>query len=266
MFLPLFIGGCILFLILYGVASMFAELGETALAGCLIPVAGSSVILLIYYLLVRAFESRKVKELNLREAPANIIGGFASSLLVFALYAIILRIFGMYRIGSVSFDGTALLEKFCFCLLVAVGEEVLCRGIMFRLVAQCSNITVALLVSSLIFGFMHIPNPNATLWSGIAIAVEAGLLLGAAYAFSGSLWMPIGLHWMWNFTEGNLLGTPVSGMDFGPSVITPDISGPELLTGGAFGPENSVITVVLGILLSVWFLCQYISNRKCSRL
>lgn len=90
----------------------------------------------------------------------------------------------------------------------------------------------------------------------IAIAVEAGLLLGAAYKYSGTLWLPIGIHWGWNFFQGNIFGFAVSGGDAGSSLIQSSVQGPVILTGGAFGAEASVIAMVLGVLLSVWFIVK----------
>jgi hypothetical protein len=84
--------------------------------------------------------------------------------------------------------------------------------------------------------------------------VEAGLLLGAAYKYSGTLWLPIGIHWAWNFTQGNIFGFEVSGKDLGASLLKSTVSGPDWLTGGAFGAEASVIPVLLGLILSAWYI------------
>jgi membrane protease YdiL (CAAX protease family) len=114
--------------------------------------------------------------------------------------------------------------------------------------------SAALIVSSVIFGFIHITEPSATLWSSVSIAVEAGLLLGAAYKYSGTLWFPIGIHWAWNFTQGNIVGFEVSGNDAGAALLKSTVSGPDWLTGGGFGAEASVIPVLLGLILSAWYI------------
>ena len=118
-----------------------------------------------------------------------------------------------------------------------------------------------LLSSALVFGLAHWTNPGGTLWSGIAIAIEAGLLLGAAYKWSGTLWHPIGIHWAWNFTQGNIFGFAVSGNEVTDSLLLSRVEGPSWLTGDAFGPEGSVIAVALGALVSAWFIRQ-ISGRN----
>jgi uncharacterized protein len=140
--------------------------------------------------------------------------------------------------------------------LVAVLEEVLFRGMLFRTVEEGLGTWAALALSALIFGLAHLLNENATLWSALAIALESGVLFGAAYIFTRALWMPIGLHWAWNYFEGYVYGTPVSG-GLQPGLLLPSISGPELWTGGAFGPEAGLIALILsgGLGLLALVLC-----------
>ena len=106
------------------------------------------------------------------------------------------------------------------------------------------------LAAVLIFGAVHLTNNGATWWAGLAIAIEAGILLSAAYKYSGTLWMPIGIHWSWNYVQGNILGFAVSGGNAGESLFIPETSGPDIITGGPFGAEASIVAVVIGVLLS----------------
>ena len=145
---------------------------------------------------------------------------------------------------------------------MAVCEEVVFRGVLFRLIDDRWNTTVALLVSALVFGAAHFINPGATWWSSLAIAVEAGLLLGAAYKFSGNLWLPIGIHWIWNYVQGYVLGFAVSGIPVGSKILSPVISGSDLLTGGVFGAEASVISVGIGLILAVILLMLAPDDRR----
>jgi membrane protease YdiL (CAAX protease family) len=108
---------------------------------------------------------------------------------------------------------------------------------------------VALVVSAAIFGLLHAANPGASLVSSASIALEAGVLLGLAYALTRSLWLPIGLHFGWNFTEGGIFGAAVSGGQ-SHGLVKAAVVGPDLLTGGAFGPEASVVAVVLSLVVS----------------
>jgi len=149
-----------------------------------------------------------------------------------------------------------------FFFLVACGEEVLFRGILFRVIDEKWGTAAALGFSALLFGMFHIFNPGATLWSSVAIAIEAGLLLGAAYKFSGTIWLPIGIHWGWNFMEGPVLGFAVSGNGSlpGGTVCEAVVSGPDIISGGAFGLEASIFAAVIGLAIAAWFV--HLSFRR----
>ena len=110
---------------------------------------------------------------------------------------------------------------------------------------QVFGTTIALVASAALFGLVHAANPGATLFSDIAIALEAGLLLGAAYAFSRNLWLVIGIHAGWNFAEGYVFGASVSGQTPMPSLIRAVLNGSMPLTGGVFGPEASVVSIAV---------------------
>lgn len=130
-------------------------------------------------------------------------------------------------------------------------EELLFRGVFFRKIEEQAGTMVALLASSAFFGFAHISNPNSSVAAATSIAIEAGLLLGLAYAATRSLWFPMGVHFGWNFTEGNVFGAADSGNAV-PGILHTNFSGNPLITGGAFGPEASLITPVICLLLSAW--------------
>jgi len=136
----------------------------------------------------------------------------------------------------------------------AVFEEVIFRGFLFRLIAGLGGNWIALAVTSALFGLAHIRNPGATWASSLAVAIEAGLLLGAAYAASGSLWLPIGIHAGWNFAEGPVFGMEVSGHAGASSGISGQLRGPAILTGGAFGPESSIVAVAVCLVLATFYL------------
>jgi uncharacterized protein len=121
-------------------------------------------------------------------------------------------------------------------------EEVIVRGVVLRLVWRAFGPIVAFVVSGLLFGAGHIANPGATLFTTACVAIEAGVMLGSFYALRGRLWVSIGVHAGWNFTQGYIFGALVSGGDFGASLATstPRPGLPTWLTGGAFGPEASV--------------------------
>src|SRR5690606_5905575 len=127
----------------------------------------------------------------------------------------------------------------------AVTEELLWRGVLFRFVEGWIGTWAALALTGLLFGLAHLLNPNATLWGAIAIAIEAGGMLTAAYVATRRLWLPIGLHLGWNVAGSALFSTEVSGNDTSQGLLDASTSGNVLVTGGAFGPEGSVFSVLL---------------------
>ncbi len=189
--------------------------------------------------------------------------GWAVSAVNFLAIIVCLFLCGYYRIVTVEFDVASQLSWLSLFLLVGVVEEVIFRGILFRLIADKWNIAVGLTTSSLLFGLAHLGNPGATLWAALAIALASGWLFGMAYAYHQTIWVPIGMHWAWNYLEGGIFGCSVSGtpLDYRP-LITPRISGTDLLSGGAFGPEASIICVAIGIGISIVYTMLYIKKRK----
>jgi membrane protease YdiL (CAAX protease family) len=119
--------------------------------------------------------------------------------------------------------------------------------VLFRVVEEAAGTTIAILFSAILFGLLHGFNPGATAVSTGAIAIEAGVLLAVAYALTRNIWLVVGIHMSWNFTEGNIFGAHVSGNAASHSLVRTTLSGPEILTGGAFGPEASIISVLLGV-------------------
>ncbi|MEO3789096.1 CPBP family intramembrane glutamic endopeptidase [Nonomuraea sp. B10E15] len=129
---------------------------------------------------------------------------------------------------------------------VAVAEELLFRGALFRIMEERVGSVIALVVSTLLFGATHLVNVNATLWGALAIALTGGAMTAAAYIATRSLWLPIGLHFAWNFTHAGVFGVMISGSDMPPhGLLNVTLSGPSALTGGAFGPEASLLALLV---------------------
>ena len=233
----------------YEVADLW---GHTSLT-----IAGVALVLALYALFVRLIERHWPTDLSLRRLIPHTLLGLLVGFIFMILVVGTIVASGYATVTWNGFSGEQQFDVLMMFLAVAVGEEMICRGVIFRWIDERWNTWVALLVSALIFGWGHISNDNATWWSSLAIAIEAGLLLAAAYKWSGSLWMPIGIHWSWNYTQGNIFGLAVSGTNAGTTMLTTTIDGPDIITGGAFGPEASIIAVIIGTLYTIIFL----SNR-----
>jgi uncharacterized protein len=204
---------------------------------------------LIYVLLVKMVERRRMIELAPKRWPGlltGIVAGFA----LFSVAVGLLWLAGSYHVTGVNPHANWLLALLTVGVGAGVSEEIAFRGVLFRIVEEGLGTWGALLISALFFGAAHIMNPAATLWSSTAIAVEAGLLFGMLYHVTRSLWPCIGLHAAWNFTQGTVYGIPVSGTDADGWLVS-HRTGPDWLSGGAFGAEASVVMLALCSLCTV---------------
>jgi membrane protease YdiL (CAAX protease family) len=216
---------------------------------------GTALLVGVYVAGCRWIERREPIELWANNAVRQLLTGFSLGLLLFSCVMGILAAFGSYRVsGWTSWQPLGL--GLLLAMLSAVFEEILFRGFLFRLFAGLAGNWVALALTAALFGLAHRANPHATPASSAAIATEAGILLGAAYAASGSLWLPIGIHAGWNFIEGPIFGMAVSGHELAAGLITGNLHGPVMLTGGAFGPEASIIAVAVCLVAAAWYLSR----------
>jgi uncharacterized protein len=197
----------------------------------------------VYILFVRWVERRSPTELSRTRALPELGAGMLVGSAIIAIVIFGLWVAGFYEVTQVE-PWTAAGLAFSVALQAGYVEEVLLRGVIFRISEEGLGTWAALAISSLLFGAAHHMNPNATVWSSAAIALEAGVLLGAAYLVTRRLWLPIGIHFAWNFTLGGIFGVTVSGVELG-GILAGRIEGPEVWTGGDFGIEASVLTVIL---------------------
>ena len=139
-------------------------------------------------------------------------------------------------------------------------EEIIFRGILFRIIEEKLGTYISLIISALIFGLIHISNPNSSLMAGLGLSIQAGLLLGLAYVLTRNLWFPIMIHFAWNFTQSAIYGASVSGSKMSKTLITSEITGNELFTGGQFGPEGSIQATIFCLIATIVML--YLSRKK----
>ncbi len=135
----------------------------------------------------------------------------------------------------------------------------LAEGLSSKFIGKTWALIISIALTSLIFGLFHMDNPNAT-WISTTNIMMAGIFLGLGMFLSGNLAIPIGLHISWNFFQGVVFGFPVSGMNTAASIIVIESSGPEWLTGGAFGPEGGLLGLI-AILLGSGLTILWIRRR-----
>ncbi|MEU8165865.1 CPBP family intramembrane glutamic endopeptidase [Micromonospora sp. NPDC049004] len=217
------------------------------------------VAVLVYGWVVRRTERRPVTELERSGAGARITRGLLIGFAMFAAVIVNIAFVADYDIdglGSVT-GAVALLG---FMAAAAVTEELMFRGVLFRIVEERTGTWIALALTGAVFGLMHLFNPDASVWGAICIAVEAGFMLAACYAATRNLWVPIGLHFAWNFAAGGIFSVVVSGNGESEGLLDTSLSGPALVTGGDFGPEGSLYTVAAGVALTVVFM--WLARRR----
>ena len=242
--LRLAVFGVVMFYML-GYSNKF--IGETAgnpLLQIAVVIGWSAMGFAVYIGLVRLIERRPVTELALpgmgRELGTGILVGAG----LYTACILLLMVMGIYKIDGLN-PVSYLLPALALPLSSGIFEELLFRGVLFRIVEEWLGSWISLVVSSLVFGLVHLMNPAATVMGAVFISVEAGVLLAAAYMLTRRLWMSMGFHIAWNYTQSGVFSGTVSGGYVEPGLIKPVIDGPTLLTGGGFGVESSVIAFVL---------------------
>jgi len=215
---------------------------------------GVSLILTLVYVWVfrRFIDRRSLVSLGLewkgkfrKDLVMGLVWGAGMATVVFGLY----WLFGLIQIQRVQFPLGSMLVTAVTLLFAAAQEELLLRGYLLNNLMQSANKYLSLLLVSVIFSAGHGMNPNLTI-VGLLNIVLAGLVLGIYYVNRRNLWFPIGLHLAWNWFQGVVYGSPVSGMQI-PSIFVVEITGNEDLSGGGFGFEGSLIMTVVAVLAIV---------------
>ncbi len=215
------------------------------------------VFLAAYLLLGRWWEQRSpVHELSLRR-----VGGVGTGLLIGTVLVSgsigLIALFGGYRIVGVDPSYNPWFMILVAGFSAAINEEIMFRGILFRLTEDTFGTWAATAISGLVFGLVHLTNPHATLAGGGGIALEAGILFAALYAFTRSLWVCMGVHFAWNVVQGPIFGIVISGTSAqGSGWIRSTMPGPDWLTGGQFGMEASWVTIVAVTAVAIWLIVQ----------
>lgn len=260
--LVLLIGGFTAFVVLYAVGQIAAAsikpIRNTPLQP-IVALIAAGLGLWLYKVMRRRFERSEHDELALAGAGRELSVGLLGGVALFAGVVAVVAALGGFGIDGLRGIGR-LWAMLAMAVLSGVFEEVIFRGIVFRHVESLAGSWAALAVTSLFFGAVHLGNPGATWFAALAIASEAGILLGAAYMLTRRLWLAIGLHAGWNFAQGWIFSAPVSGGKAPDGLLITHRAGPEWLTGGAFGLEASA--VAMGLVTAVGLALLALAIRQ----
>jgi len=211
-----------------------------------------------YSFVASRLESRKVTETAIRGATTAFLLGLAMGVgLIVSAYV------AMYGLGIAEFRAGTGVSGIVMAILkpgvVGTLEELVFRVILFRILQHMWGTFVAVLISASLFGLAHIANPGATPLAMTFLAVEMGVFLALVYVLTQSLWVVAGSHMGWNFALGFVFGSDVSGLESPNAMMVTTLRGSDLLTGGAFGPEGSIVTLVVSLVaisVAAWLIAR----------
>jgi membrane protease YdiL (CAAX protease family) len=211
------------------------------------------LLLAVYARSVHWLERRTASEIDVRRGAVLSLIGAALGIAIIGGYVLVLWTFGAAHVSQGLTPSGALnvLNEFLVPWLTAVGEELLFRVVLFRIAEEMFGTASAVLISAALFALSHGANPAANPASLFALAAGMGVLLALAFSVTRNVWFPIGLHMGWNLAEGFLFGLPNSGVTDPLNIAHTTVSGSPALTGGAFGPEASVVLLALSVVVSV---------------
>ncbi|MBI2729793.1 MAG: CPBP family intramembrane metalloprotease [Sphingobacteriales bacterium] len=210
-----------------------------------------TVSILFVFLFRKYIDRKSIFSLGweLQNHVSHALIGLCTAIAIIGTGTFILIAFNYVRFTGWFINGEDLFISFGIMVLVAIAEESVFRGYILHNLMQSTNRYVALILSALIFGIAHATNPSFS-WLAFINIILAGLILGINYIYTQNLWYAVVLHFAWNFFQGPVMGYEVSGLNF-QSIFQLDIHGNEIITGGKFGFEGSIIASVLVIIFTV---------------
>ncbi len=230
----------------------------------IIAIIGIALYIFFYSLYTKIVERRKATEFSTGGMIHETLYGLGVGSGIMVLLVFIMFVSGFYIVKGFNSEVTTYINFIFIYTILAFEEELIFRLILFRLVEESLGTWVSILFQIFLFGFVHAFNPNATFWSSLAIGVEAGILLSAVYIYTRRMWFALALHMAWNYTQGVIFGINVSGFS-ATGIIEPVISGPDILTGGSFGLEASMISIVICLFISACFIQLSVIEKKIVR-
>jgi len=265
-----FVAHPLVLLVIGAIMVVAATIGSSALAhlvphgpGSVWPAFGGLIVALAVILTYKAFkrwiERASDRELELHGALGELCAGLLLGFLIFSAATGVVALLGGFEILGLRGAGN-IWPMIALAFVSGPFEEILFRGLVLRLLEKLVGTWWALAATSAFFGLAHLMNPDSTLFAAFAIACEAGILLGAAYLVTRRLWLAIGLHSAWNFTQGWVFSIPVSGGTPPLGLLITRRVGPEWLTGGDFGLEASAVALVVATVAG--FAMLWVAHRR----
>jgi len=221
-----------------------------------------------YWVYVRYVEKRSMTELSSPRSAQELGLGALLGFGLFSFIIAILWLLGFYRVNGVSIVWFSLVGALLGAFVSGFAQELIFRAVIYRLTEEWLGTWWALAISAILFGLLHLTSTGATIYSALAVALQAGILLGAAYALTHRLWMALGIHVAWDFANDGIFGVGVAGQTGQPlhGLLQARLTGPDLFTGGVFGVEVSIISFVVLLIAGILLLkAAYQTRRFVSR-
>lgn len=206
-----------------------------------------------YILLYRFFEKRRIAELSRESFLHSVIPGFLTGIVLQSLIILVLYLAGGYVISNIN-PASFMIPSLTTAFTAGFVAEILFRGVLFRLVEERLGTPISIGIMMLLFILLHLGGTDHTILSLLAVSVQAGFLLSAAYVLTRNLWFPIFLHFSWDFANPGIFGALNPGNSIEKSLFTCQVTGPELLTGASMGPVNSIQSLMLCLFTGIIFL------------
>ena len=235
---------------------LFSIIQDRSIADPIIIFISSILLVVSYYYLFCLYDKREITELSLKHSPKEMLGAFICGFLTISICIFILYLLGYYHVISISTTHYSA-RLFAVIIFAALVEDLFHRGLILRVIENWLGTHIAIVIAMLV-ELQHISNPNTNLFD-LILYVIWGFSLGMMFIYTKRIWLPYFFHVGWNFSQPFYGSSLTGAYDFG-YIIQSKFTGPELLTGGSFGIENSIFT--LSFLLFIGMTFYYLTKKE----
>lgn len=261
----LFVGvGIAIGQIILNVLRSVLSITDTGIANILAFVLITPITYFSYARYVRLIEKRELTELSFSNALREFGLGFLVGFGLFASVILILWFLGLYTVNGFEFIPLLLLGALLGAFVSALAQELIFRAVIYRITEEWLGTWWAVAISAILFGLIHLSSAGATIFSTIAVALQAGVILAAVYTLTHRIWMALGLHMAWDFANDGIFGVGIAGQSGETlrGLFQASLNGPELLNGGKFGIEASIIALVIVLLAGIAIFWMAMQNGQ----